>query len=368
MIRRVVLSGGGTGGHIYPALTIAQEIAALEPTDFLFVGSQNGMENEIVPKEGYPFTTLQLRGLERKLTTRNIKSVYWAGKSVTKAMYILKKFAPDVVIGTGGYVCGPVLMAASMLRIPTLIQEQNVVPGVTNRILSRMVSKIALGYSEARPHFHADRKCVVTGNPIRREFLATEREEARRQLDIDPESFVLVVAGGSRGARTINQAVKTILPQIAASDNMTLLMATGIAEYENFMQDLPSSWRASSQRIRIQPYLHDMPQVVAAADLAVYRAGAIGIAELTAKGIPAILIPYPYATADHQRFNAKVLENHGAAVMIENNNLKGHLLWQIIDNIRTNSQLHQQMRKASLALGKPQAGQKIAELALSLVR
>lgn len=368
MIRRVVLSGGGTGGHIYPALTIAQEIAALEPTDFLFVGSQTGLENEIVPKEGYPFTTLQLRGLERKFTARNMKSIYWAGKSVTKAMYILKKFAPDVVIGTGGYVCGPVLMAAAMLRIPTLIQEQNVVPGVTNRILSRMVNKIALGYAEARPHFHADRKCVVTGNPIRRDFLAVEREEARRELDIEPDSFVLVVAGGSRGARTINQAVKSILPQIATSGNITLLMATGMAEYDNFMQDLPAEWRAVSSRIRIQPYLHEMPQVVAAADLAVYRAGAIGIAELTAKGIPAILIPYPYATADHQRFNAKVLEHHGAAVMIENNELQGELLWQTIDNIRMNPQLHQRMKEASLALGSPQAGREIAKLALSLVR
>ena len=174
-MKRVILSGGGTGGHIYPAITIAREIERLTDAEILFVGTPNGMEASLIPGEGYDFAALPSAGLKRKLTPENIKVLLKAAGGLWKARRILSRFKPDVVIGTGGYVCGPILMAAALSHIPTMIQEQNVIPGVTNKILSRVVDKIALGYEEARTRFPHPEKCVYTGNPVRREVMLSKR-------------------------------------------------------------------------------------------------------------------------------------------------------------------------------------------------
>ena len=369
-MRRVIISGGGTGGHIYPAITIARAIAELEPTEFLYVGSKIGLENTLIPKEGLPFVTLDVRGLERKLSVRNFVTLAKTAGSLVKAEMIIRKFKPDVVIGTGGFVCGPVLLAASLSGVPTLIQEQNVIPGVTNQILSRFVNKIALGYREAAGRFKRHDILVYTGNPVRKDVLTVSKEEGRKFLDLDPKKFTLLVAGGSRGARSINTAMIEVHKYFQHDDSIQILHVTGDHEYDRVVKQLDGidgkgRYGAGS---RIIPYLHTMPEALAAADLAVYRAGAVGLAELTVRGVPSILIPYPYAAEDHQRYNAQALVMCGAAKMILDKMLTGKDLLEEIIHLKNEPAVLQSMAEASRALGKPEAAMDIAKLALSIAK
>lgn len=369
-MRRVIISGGGTGGHIYPAITIARAIAELEPTEFLYVGSKIGLENTLIPKEGLPFVTLDVRGLERKLSFRNVVTLAKTTGSLFRAEMIIRKFKPDVVIGTGGFVCGPVLLAASLSGIPTLIQEQNVIPGVTNQILSRFVSAIALGYQEAASRFKRNSELVYTGNPVRKDVLTVSREEGRRLLGLDPHKFTLLAAGGSRGARSINNAMIEVHRHFKEDESVQILHVTGDREYDRVVKQLDGidgkgRYGAGS---RVIPYLHTMPEALAAADLAVYRAGAVGLAELAVRGVPSILIPYPYAAEDHQRYNAQALVMCGAAKMILDKMLTGKDLLDEIIHLTKEPQVLADMAKASRSMGKPDAAADIAKLALSMIR
>lgn len=240
-MRRVIISGGGTGGHIYPAITIARAIADIEPTEFLYVGSKIGLENTLIPKEGLPFVTLDVRGLERKISFRNLVTLGKTAGSLIKAEGIIHKFKPDVVIGTGGFVCGPVLLAASLSGVPTLIQEQNVIPGVTNTILSRFVNRVALGYEEAAARFKRKNILVYTGNPVRKDILTVTREEGRKALGLDPDKFTLLVAGGSRGARSINTAMIEVHKYFRNDDHIQILHVTGDHEYDRVVKQLQVS-------------------------------------------------------------------------------------------------------------------------------
>lgn len=367
-MRRVIISGGGTGGHIYPALTIARAIAAMEETEFLYVGSRRGLENTLIPKENIPFVTLDVRGLERKISVRNLLTLGKTVAGLVAAKKIIRKFNPHVVIGTGGFVCGPVLLAACLSGIPTLIQEQNVIPGVTNTILSHFVSRIALGYEAAATRFHTKSKLVYTGNPVRREVLTVTKEEGRRILGLDARRFTLVAAGGSRGARSINTAMIMVHEYFKNMDDIQIIHVTGEDEYARVAAALPGidADGRYGRGSRIVPYLYTMPAALAAADLAVYRAGAVGLAELTVRGVPAILIPYPYAAEDHQRYNAQNLVMHGAAKMILDKMLNGKELLEEIVRLKEDKAALAAMAAAGRALGKPQAAYDIAQLALTL--
>lgn len=369
-MRRVIISGGGTGGHIYPAITIARAIAEIEPTEFLYVGSKIGLENTLIPKEGLPFVTLDVRGLERKLSVRNFVTLAKTAGSVVKAEMIIRKFKPDVVIGTGGFVCGPVLLAASLSGIPTLIQEQNVIPGVTNTILSRFVKRIALGYREAAGRFKRRDILVYTGNPVRKDVLTVSRAEGRSILGLDADKFTLLVAGGSRGARSINNAMIEVHKHFKNDPTIQILHVTGDHEYDRVVKQLDGIDGKGRYGLgsRVVPYLHTMPDALAAADLAVYRAGAVGLAELTVRGVPSILIPYPYAAEDHQRYNAQALVMCGAAKMILDKMLTGKDLLEEIIHLKEDPQALASMAQASKSLGKPEAAQDIAKLALSIAR
>lgn len=369
-MRRVIISGGGTGGHIYPAITIARAIADIEPTEFLYVGSKIGLENTLIPNEGFPFVTLDVRGLERKISFRHFITLGKTAGSVLKAERIIHKFKPDVAIGTGGFVCGPVLLAASLSGVPTMVQEQNVIPGVTNTILSRFVRCVALGYEEAAERFKNKKNLVYTGNPVRKDILTGTREHGRALLGLDPDKFTLLVAGGSRGARTINNAMIEVHRYFRDSEDIQILHVTGDHEYDRVVSQLEGidgkgRYGAGSHII---PYLHHMPEALAAADLAVYRAGAVGLAELTVRGLPAILIPYPYAAEDHQRYNAQALVMCGAAKMILDKMLNGHELLDEIIHLKNDPAALARMAKASKSKGRPQAAHDIAELALSIAR
>ena len=364
----IIVSGGGTGGHIYPAVTIIRTIQKKFPdAKFLYVGTARGLEADIIPKEGLPFVTVDIRGFERHLTPVNLLRAGKAMAGVIKAAKIVRDFRPDAVVGTGGYVCGPILLAASLMHIPTLIQEQNVVPGITNKILSRFVTRVAAGTEEAVKLFPAD-KVLFTGNPIRSEVLTAEREDGAKAYGFDPSKKTVLISGGSRGARAINRAMIDILVQAAKNPEVQYLHVTGKNEYEDVMRRLHEAGFApeDTKHIQIRPYVYDMPKAMAMADLAVFRAGATGLAELTARGIPSILIPYPYAAENHQEHNARALEKAGAARMILNRELTSERLYAVLAEFLSEEDKLKAMAEASRRLGRPQAAEDIADLVLGL--
>lgn len=366
----IIVSGGGTGGHIYPALTIIDAIRAIAPdANFLYVGTKNGLEADIVPKAGIAFETIELEGFERHLTVKNLTRMGRALKSTIRAGKIVHAFRPDVVIGTGGYVCGPVLLAASLEKVPTLIQEQNVVPGITNRILAHFATKISVGMREAIRRF-PKRKAVFTGNPIRSEVVTADREDAAREFELDPQKRTVLVSGGSRGARALNEAMVSILEEAVRHDEVQIILVTGKGEYDRTMAKLDSlgAGLLKARHILVKPYLYNMPQAMALADLAVFRAGATGIAELTARGIPSILVPYPYAAENHQEKNARALENAGAARVILNKDLTSESLGSALSELLTDPERLRRMALRSKALGRPQAATEIAKLALTIAK
>lgn len=366
-MKRIIISGGGTGGHIYPGITIAREILRIDDAEILFVGTPSGMESRIIPEEGFKFFGISACGLKRNLSFENLKTIFKTFGSLWQAKRLIKKFKPDVVVGTGGYVCGPILLAASLSGVPTLIQEQNVIPGITNKILSKFVDKIAIGYEESRKRFKYPNKCIYTGNPVRREIIDAKREESRKKLNIDSNAFMVLVAGGSRGARTINNAMIEVHKHFKNSKNLCLYHVTGEREYQNVIKALnfdgKNKYGTSSI---IVGYQHDMPTALAASDLVIYRAGAVGLAELAAKNLPSILIPYPYASEDHQTYNARVFVAAGAAKMIVDKHLTGKELIQDIEDLTSNSSVLNYMAQATKKVQKINAGQEIAKLVFEL--
>ncbi len=339
-------------------------------TEFLYVGTRQGLESDIIPKENIPFFALDLAGgFERHFTLSNFKRAANAILSVKKAMKVIKNFKPNVVVGTGGYVCGPILLAASLLKVPTLIQEQNVVAGITNKILSKFVTKIAVGCEVALKHF-PEEKTIYTGNPIRSEVLKGTREEGLKHFNFVDELPVILISGGSRGARSINRAMIDVLINAAKNPTAQYLHVTGKGEFDDVMNRLNEAGIdiKNFKNIRVEPYLYNMPQAMAMSDLAIFRAGATGLAELTARGIPSILIPYPYAAENHQEYNAQALVDAGAARMILNQDLNSEILQKTIDELLKNPDELKKMSVASKNLGRPKAAEEISEMILNLAR
>ena len=369
---RFVIAGGGTGGHIYPALAIARALERQDATaTILFVGTGHGLESELVPHAGYPLQTIHLYGFQRRISWRNFQNVFWTVRSLWEVRKILRAFRPDAVIGTGGYVCGPVVWSAASAGIPTLIQEQNAFPGVTNRILSRVVDVAAVGYPEAAPKFAGHKaRVVVTGNPVREDLLQETREESCRHFGLRPELPVLLITGGSQGARSINQAALAVHRRWAGKKEVQILHITGQTDYNNIIHTLQAEglpiYDGEAGRI-VVPYLHEMPKALAAARLVVSRAGAIGLAELTLRGIPAILIPYPFASENHQEINARALEKNGAAVVIRDSELTGELLTATVEKLIADSEKLRSMAAAAAAMGTPRAADEIAALVFDLL-
>ena len=362
---KIIVSGGGTGGHIYPALTLIDAIKSKRAdAEFLYVGTNAGLEADIVPKAGINFVALNLEGgFERHFTLENISRAANAIWSVKRAADIVREFKPNVVVGTGGYVCGPILLAASLMKVPTLIQEQNAVAGVTNKILSKFVDRIAVGTRDALKNFPPE-KTTYTGNPIRAQVLEAQRGDGLREFNFTDDKPIVLISGGSRGARSINEAMIGVLKSAAEKNSAQFLHVTGKGEFDTVTKKLSDVLDAPN--IRVVPYLYNMPTAMAMADLAIFRAGATGLAELTARGVPAILIPYPYAAENHQEFNARSLVEVGAARMILNRDLTAEILSATLDELLSSPDELKRMAKASLSLGRPNAADEIAEIILSL--
>ena len=353
---RILLTGGGTGGHIYPALAIAERLKALHPEcEILYVGTEKGLENRIVPQRGVPFQTIAVEGLPRKISPALLKAMGKAAGGCMEARRIVKKFKPDLVIGTGGYVCGPVVLAARMLGIPAMIHEQNAFPGVTNKILARFVNKIMVNFQASEKYFVHKEKICVTGLPVRQEVLRTEKQAGLDYFGFSADKTTLLVSGGSRGARSINRAMAKAYPELVKHPDLQIIHLTGAVDYEDTLKAIAAENLDLSQysQIIVKPYLDEMQYGLAAADFCVGRAGATFLAEITACGLPGILIPYPYAAENHQEYNAKALADQHAAIMILDKNLTGSVLCQKI------MEFYQQPEKRNkMAAGAREAGKR----------
>lgn len=344
---RVLLAGGGTAGHINPAVSIADTIKRKEPdSEFLFVGTKNGMESKLVPKAGYDIEFIEVSGFKRKLTPKNIMAVLKAVHACNKCRGIIKKFKPDVVIGTGGYVSGPLLFAASKMKIPTLIHEQNVFAGLTSKMLSDKVDTVCISFEESRHKFEKARNVVLTGNPIRQELFELTYHQARERLSID-EKPLIVAFGGSLGAARLNESMVGYIKNMTEG-KCNILFATGEREYSSVLKSLES---VKKKGVNVVKYIYNMNEAMQAADLLVCRAGAITVSELNALGKPSVLIPSPNVTDNHQYYNAKALADKNAAVLIEEKDLDDNTFCSTVDRLLENKAKLTEMGQCSLKMG-----------------
>lgn len=362
VIIRILFAGGGTAGHINPALAIAKQIRKDDTkAQILFVGTKNGMESDLVPREGFEIKYIDVQGLKRKITFRNVVAAWKALKAVFKARALIKEFAPDVVVGTGGYVSGPVVYAAAKLKVPTLIHEQNVFPGFTSKLLQQYADVVAISFLQSKKYFEKAKKVVYTGNPLRKEMFELTKEEARRRLELDDRPFVLAF-GGSLGAEGFNRAVAEFMIG-APKDKYQLMLSTG----ERFYDDVRAIFSEGnlslekSNYIRLVPYIHNMNEVMQAADLVIARAGAITLSELTALSKPSVLIPSPNVTDNHQEHNARALEQSGGAAMILERDLTGRTLADTVYEIISDPQKMQQMSEKAGKSGIRNGTEKIVK-------
>lgn len=370
---RVLITGGGTGGHIYPALAIANGIKTRFPdADILFVGNAKGLESEIVPREGYAFRSITVEGLPRKLTRvfKVLKALLKTCKGGLEAYKILKEFRPTVVVGTGGYVCFSVVMLAALLKIPTVIQEQNALPGRTNRLLSHVVSKVAVAFPESIKYFSRKADIIVTGLPVRGEIFEADRESGLAAFGLENTRFTILGVGGSQGARSLNTAMADVIEKASAGEKLQIIHVTGQSGYEDTIGALRARGIEPDnlKNVKVKPYLHNMADALAAADLVICRAGATTIAEVTARALPSILIPYPYAANNHQEYNARALVKSGAAIMILDRNLNGNKLWEEIGSLAKKKVNLSQMAEKSGNLGKPEALKNLVQMIAYLSR
>lgn len=362
---RIVVSGGGTGGHIYPALALIREIKKIDANnEFLYIGTERGLESKIVPGEQIPFKSIHITGFRRKLSFENVKTIIRFLKGVKASKKILKEFKADIVIGTGGYVCGPVVYAAARLGIPTIIHEQNSVPGLTNKFLSRYVNRIAICFHEAK-EFFPEGKVVFTGNPRATEVLGQDGIHGRLSAGLSTRVPAVLIVGGSRGARPINEAVIKSLSQFG-SKPYQVLYVTGDVHFDEIQKEVDLVGNPAN--VIIKPFIHNMPEVLAGIDLAVARAGATTLAELTSLGIPSILIPSPYVTNNHQEKNATSLSSRGAAHLLLEKDLTGKKLVEQIDQILMDENKLNSMKRSAKDLGVPDAAMRLYKVMNELVK
>jgi UDP-N-acetylglucosamine--N-acetylmuramyl-(pentapeptide) pyrophosphoryl-undecaprenol N-acetylglucosamine transferase len=350
---KVVITGGGTGGHIYPATAILEKIKKIEPSsEFLYIGTHNRMEKDLVPKMGIRYEAIKMTGISRKINLQNIRTFFYLFFGILKSRRILKKFNPDVVVGTGGYVTVPVIYAASKLKIPTFIHEQNATVGMANRFLSKYATKIGVSFEDTLKDFPKD-KVFFSGNP-RAEQVYHYQGSGKTAYGFSKDKKLVLVVSGSLGARVINESIYNNLEEISKKD-YEMLFVTGNEFYEEIKNNL-----RKYDNIKVVPFI-DLAQILKDVDLMVTRAGATTISEINAIGIASIMIPSPNVVDDHQVKNARNLEKHGAAVVILEDELTGEKLINEIDRIINNSDILQKMRENSFRLGVRDSALRIYE-------
>jgi UDP-N-acetylglucosamine--N-acetylmuramyl-(pentapeptide) pyrophosphoryl-undecaprenol N-acetylglucosamine transferase len=360
----VIISGGGTGGHIFPAVAIANALKRKVPeVDILFIGAKGKMEMEKIPAAGYPIEALWISGLQRKLTLKNLTFPLKVIVSMIKAGKIIRRFKPDVVIGVGGFASGPTLRVATNRRIPALIQEQNSFPGITNKILAKKVNTICVAY-DGMEKFFPKEKIVLTGNPVRQEVIEIEGKEAAalKLFDLTAGKPVVLVIGGSQGALSINKSIRNHLDQFA-NNGIQLIWQTGKYFFET-AQEVTKEYYPKG--IRTVAFIDRMDYAYAVSNVIISRAGAIAISEICAVGKPSVFVPLPSAAEDHQTKNAQALVDKQAALMVKDTEAN-ELLVQSVLNLVMDKEKQKELARNLLKLAKKDADDKIAEEVLSLV-
>lgn len=372
---RIVFVAGGTGGHINPALAVAGTLKEKYPdAKISFIGNRTGMESTLVPKAGYDFFPIDVAGFQRKISLNNIKrnavAVYRMFKSSVQSEKILEILKPDVVVGTGGYTCGPVLRKAAKMGIKTATHEQNAFPGVTTKTLCKYVDEVMVAMPDAIKRLPDNRNYIVTGNPVRQSIINTTKEEARKKLGLDMDKPMILSLGGSLGARAVNEAIAEVLAWHANSKKYYHFHAIG--KYGvSWMPDLIREKGVDFEKLdnlRISEYIYDMDLCMAAADLVINRAGASTISELQVKGMPSILIPSPNVAENHQYYNAKTLADNGAAILIEEKDLTGESLINAIKSIIDDKEKLKQMGENAKKTAVFDANERICDVIMNLCK
>ncbi len=357
---KFIVSGGGTGGHIYPAIAIANELKSRFPdAEFLFVGAQDKMEMQKVPQAGYAIEGLWIAGLQRKLTLQNVLFPVKLITSLWKSRAIIKAFKPDVVIGTGGFASGPLLQMANSLNIPTVIQEQNSFPGITNKLLSKKANRICVAY-ENLERFFPKEKMILTGNPVRQDLIDidTKREEAIKYFNLDASKKTLLILGGSLGARRVNQLIEKELQNII-NQNIQVIWQCGKFYLEEYK-------KLDSKNVQVLAFIDRMDLVYAAADFVISRAGASSVSELSIVGKPVIFIPSPNVAEDHQTKNAKSIVDKRGALMLKESELDENFN-TVFNDLVINENLQQQLSENIKKLAKINATNDIVDEIIKLI-
>ncbi len=367
---KIVFTCGGTAGHINPALGVAGRIRELIPdAEILFVGSEGHMETELVPREGFALETVRISGFRRslrpKMLVENVKTVGRVISSQMRAKKLLREFKPDVAVGTGGYVCYPVLKAAANMGIPTAVHESNAVPGLTTKLLEKSVDRILVGFEESRSHYRDPDKVEVTGTPVRAGFRGADRERDRRELGFDSQEPIVLAAFGSLGAKYMNGVMEEFIRKMGPRPAFRLIYATGKQYYDEVKRNLAAQGLTDG-RIDVREYVYDMPKVMSAADVIICRAGASTMSELTYLGKPAVIVPSPNVVNDHQTKNAGVLENAGAARMLKEGEFTGSELHDIVNALLRDASAASRMHANSRRLGMRDATDRIVSIVLEL--
>jgi UDP-N-acetylglucosamine--N-acetylmuramyl-(pentapeptide) pyrophosphoryl-undecaprenol N-acetylglucosamine transferase len=363
---RIVIAGGGTGGHLYPAIAIKEALQLKLPTaTFTFVGTRDGIEARVLRKRAENFRTLWVSGFKRGSLFQNGFALMKLTVSLVQSAIILMRIRPHIAIGTGGFVMGPLLFLAQRMRIPTLLQEQNSVPGLTTRKLASRADAVCIAFTDAERRLQT-KKTYLTGNPVRKEFGKVEQHDSTASFPLDPERKTLLIVGGSLGAQSLNRAVADALPQLVQTYN--IIWQTGRTGVPDSASRSIIEHATGSGHLQITNFIEEMPQAYAASDLAICRAGAMTITELALCGLPAIFIPFPFATDDHQTANARSLCDKNAACLIPDNELTAETLLNNIHSILSTPDKLENMRTAMLAFAKPQAAEDIADIAIGLIR
>ena len=364
---------GGTAGHINPALAVAGRLRELFPdAAFLFLGAEGKMEMQLVPREGYEIRPLKItnisRGRSLAALRHNLATIKNVFSSEREAARIIKEFQPDAVIGTGGYVCYPVLRAASRLHIPTLVHESNAVPGVTTKMLADHVDRIMVGFEESRQYYRHPERVVVTGTPVRGEFAAYTKESARAQMGLSPEQPLVVSVWGSLGAAHMNRVIGDMIPLMKGQQQFRLLHAAGSMYYDGLIKNMKETAPDyAGYGVELREYIYDMPRAMAAADLVLCRAGASTLSELSYMGKPAVLVPSPNVTNHHQEKNARVLSEAGGARLLLEGEFDAQQLLDTICELLGDQEELRAMSSAMSSLAVPDACERIVSQVLDVI-
>lgn len=365
---------GGTAGHINPAIAVAGRLKELMPeSKFLFVGAKGKMEEDLVPRAGYEIELIEITNIQRSLSPagikHNMKTALNVVKSLGASKRIIREFQPDVVIGTGGYVCFPVLKAAQMMKIPTVLHESNAVPGLTTKMLAGGVDVMMVGFEESVSAYKNSERVKVTGTPVRGDFRSYSKEKAKEELGIDPKEKLIVSVWGSLGATRMNEIMADFIADTYKDSNFNLIHAAGRERYDTMMERLNSLCPAGYSRngYDVRPYIYDMSRVMAAADLVVCRAGASTLAELALMGKPCVLVPSPNVTNNHQEKNARVLEHAGGAVVLGEAGLNSEQFTKTVMELIADDKRLNDMAEAMKNAAPADATERMTDVVLSLV-